>query len=1053
MLKKIYPLIIIFLIIINLNCIFCQNLSNFCSNNLHFDNTKCFNNIIIFNQKKYQANNFAKNKNGDLILELTELSENDEISSSRLLYGLKNEGEFMFSNKPSYAYEFHIDNNEEIINEYNSVYLNRTCNSINLFVSLRNDINKENQYLFSINPYKSMVELYNLNKDNNSYYIWSFNNFFRLNKDDYSFQYEYLLIELRNESTYIISFIPKVIISENIKYVTFIKKFELKSFDINAYEELNTIDFSNYLNHQIIDVFFMDDIDIVCIVSYYIYTIEEVEIEDEEIKTLHRALNYLYTYYNFVLNFYDSNLQVLPGGKDKQFYNVESYNFNKEEFFFKSVYLNNQNVFLLFRISPYCFKFKSLNINNMDISSYEYESFCPYIYVFKTDESLNNIVKIDNKRIVFIYTSYINVKLCIIIIDNIQIGISLNINEYYIDLDNISLKNQISGYIYNNYLIFATTSILKDEDNNLIDNNYFSIFMIFGYANGTDRIVDISEFLNDNENYNPDKSFFNFLNDELIIENNIFGYEPDNKIKLISISPEILFFQMDNSELIQLDNNSLIYYDKNYVMKQNKISRKSSKYYNLEYQYIVKEPNHDSVANDDEQRIYYGRVNQLQFKLCHKYCETCYDLGIYDNNQKCLSCLPVYQYDYWYYFNNTKTTNCVPEGYYFDIEKNSLILCNSTEYKYYFNTTDNKTICFNDDYNCPSSYPYLNEITKECSSFKNESNNEYLQCNYDNYIKELCSFDNYNTSEEIYEIIKNNFVSNYISDKGYLRIVDTKDKYIFQITSVKNELKALETNFKSNLSIIDMKECADLLKSQNGLDSNDDLVILKYENENSISNGNEKSVQYEVYLPNSNIKLNLSICSNTKINIYVPVKLNEKTQKLYEDLKEQGYDLFDKNNKFYKDICTPYKSENGTDVILADRFNDFFSANQLTCQANCEYSDYLYDSQYIKCKCDTIDEEKIETNEPEKITKKTIGKSFYDTLKYSNYKVLMCYKLVFRKVTFYKNFGSIISLIYFSGYFIGFLLFSYRKLYYIKYEIGKLFNKEINNNENKDDIK
>ena len=31
-------------------------------------------------------------------------------------------------------------------------------------------------------------------------------------------------------------------------------------------------------------------------------------------------------------------------------------------------------------------------------------------------------------------------------------------------------------------------------------------------------------------------------------------------------------------------------------------------------------------------------------------------------------------------------------------------------------------------------------------------------------------------------------------------------------------------------------------------------------------------------------------------------------------------------------------------------------------------------------------------------------------------------------------------------------MFSYRKLYYIKYEIGKLFNKEINNNENKDDI-
>ena len=31
-------------------------------------------------------------------------------------------------------------------------------------------------------------------------------------------------------------------------------------------------------------------------------------------------------------------------------------------------------------------------------------------------------------------------------------------------------------------------------------------------------------------------------------------------------------------------------------------------------------------------------------------------------------------------------------------------------------------------------------------------------------------------------------------------------------------------------------------------------------------------------------------------------------------LKEQGYNLFDKNDKFYKDICIPYKSENGTDV-------------------------------------------------------------------------------------------------------------------------------------------
>ena len=83
-------------------------------------------------------------------------------------------------------------------------------------------------------------------------------------------------------------------------------------------------------------------------------------------------------------------------------------------------------------------------------------------------------------------------------------------------------------------------------------------------------------------------------------------------------------------------------------------------------------------------------------------------------------------------------------------------------------------------------------------------------------------------------------------------------------------------------------------------------------------------------------------------------------------MKAQGYNLFDKNDKFYTDICTPYKTENGTDILLSDRYNDFFTPNQLTCQANCEYSDYLPDSQYLKCECNIVDEEKIETKEPEK---------------------------------------------------------------------------------------
>ena len=218
---------------------------------------------------------------------------------------------------------------------------------------------------------------------------------------------------------------------------------------------------------------------------------------------------------------------------------------------------------------------------------------------------------------------------------------------------------------------------------------------------------------------------------------------------------------------------------------------------------------------------------------------------------------------------------------------------------------------------------------------------------------------------------------------------------------------------------------------------------MKYENEKQIvNNGNEKSIQYEVYAPNSNIKLDLSVCSDVKIDIYVPIQLNEEIQKLYDDLKSQGYNLFDKNDKFYTDICTPYKSKNGTDILLSDRLNDIFSPNQLSCQANCEFSEYSQELQYLKCECDVIKEEKIETEEPEKITAKSVAKSVYDILKYSNYKVLKCYKLVFRKVTFIKNIGSILSLFYFLGYLIALIIFCVRKLSYLKHEVSKLFKKE-----------
>ena len=67
--------------------------------------------------------------------------------------------------------------------------------------------------------------------------------------------------------------------------------------------------------------------------------------------------------------------------------------------------------------------------------------------------------------------------------------------------------------------------------------------------------------------------------------------------------------------------------------------------------------------------------------------------------------------------------------------------------------------------------------------------------------------------------------------------------------------------------------------------------------------------QYK-YNPYTKDKINLDICSNTFISISAPVNLSKEETSLYESVREQGYDIFDSNNSFYQDFCTPFTSEN-----------------------------------------------------------------------------------------------------------------------------------------------
>ena len=64
-------------------------------------------------------------------------------------------------------------------------------------------------------------------------------------------------------------------------------------------------------------------------------------------------------------------------------------------------------------------------------------------------------------------------------------------------------------------------------------------------------------------------------------------------------------------------------------------------------------------------------------------------------------------------------------------------------------------------------------------------------------------------------------------------------------------------------------------------------------------------IEYEIYYPlytNELYQLNLSFCKNIKIDISIPIILNESLDK---------YDL---NSDYYNDLCSKTTSESGTDI-------------------------------------------------------------------------------------------------------------------------------------------
>ena len=240
-----------------------------------------------------------------------------------------------------------------------------------------------------------------------------------------------------------------------------------------------------------------------------------------------------------------------------------------------------------------------------------------------------------------------------------------------------------------------------------------------------------------------------------------------------------------------------------------------------------------------------------------------------------------------------------------------------------------------------------------------------------------------------YSVLSNMITNGKINiSSGDEDIVLKSDNYTFVITTTENQNNK---NHNSENSIIDLGECEKIIK-RNISDEDDPtpLIILKID----IKKDEYKStgVEYEVYDPYTKKKINLDICSNTQITIIAPIGLSSDEYNLYDDLKQYGYDLFDANDSFYQDICTPYTSLNGTDIIIIDRKIYYYNKDIVLCEKACTYDKVNSKNKKVVCQCSV--KNGVDLNS-DNFDFDKLMEGFYKVEDYTNYQVLYCYNLVF----------------------------------------------------------
>ena len=402
-----------------------------------------------------------------------------------------------------------------------------------------------------------------------------------------------------------------------------------------------------------------------------------------------------------------------------------------------------------------------------------------------------------------------------------------------------------------------------------------------------------------------------------------------------------------------------------------------------------------------EPKGYYLDKNESIYKKCYYTCNTCEIEG------------------------NNITHNCKECNNNFPVTKNinNFINCYiNCKYYYYFDKENNYHCTI--DSSCPNEYPKLIKDKMECIKY----NIKDIILKYENNETRGKEEDIKYYDNTLFNI-ESGFTSEYYDtsgiDNGLEEVIET-GKIKITLTTTKNQIN----NTKDNMTLIDLGYCETLLREFYNI-SEDKLLYMK---KIDVSQEGMKipKVEFDIYckLNGSNlIKLNISVCGNTKISLSVPVDFEEGVEKL------------NTSGDYYNDKCHKTTSKSGTDITLKDRQKEFVEGNKTVCQDNCNFFDYNENTQKVNCSCKikessssvanmTIDSKKLYENFDEK-NKKEI----------SNLGLTSC-NVFSSKENIVSNTGFFISLIILTIFIIIFILFCTRGYNSLERKINEVINKK-----------